>query len=123
MTGDGIEEAFVRIGIQAGGSGMPNDVYIYTIKGNRPKLLWSFETGDRADGGFRRIYSENGKLVVELYGKGTRVNGRLSGAENAPACCAASVTRTRYQWNGTRFLQGGKPEIFENPAKNSSPVR
>jgi hypothetical protein len=123
VTGDGIEEAFVRVGIITGGSAMPNDVYIYTVKDNRPKLLWSFETGDRASGGFRKIYSEDGKLVVELYGKGTRINGKLYGSENAPACCAKSVTRTRYRWNGISFLRVGKSEIFNNPNGNSSPVR
>src|SRR5947207_2043154 len=60
VTGDGIEEAFVRVGIITGGSAMPNDVYIYRIKDNRPNLLWRFETSDRAEGGSRRIYSETG---------------------------------------------------------------
>jgi hypothetical protein len=122
VTGDGVEEAMVRLGIHTGGSLMPNCLYIYTLKDNRPRLLWAFVTGDRADGGLRSIYAEGGKLVVELYGKGTRIGGKLYGTEDAPACCAKSVTRTRYQWRGGKFRQDGRPEAFQNPAGHSSPL-
>jgi hypothetical protein len=116
VTGDGVEEAIVNLSIHTGGSSMPNSLYIYTIRRHRPRLLWAFETGDRADGGLRRIYPEDGTLVVELYGEGTRVGGKLYGTENAPACCAKSVTRTRYRWSGRKFQQVGKSEVFPNPA-------
>ena len=79
--------------IQTGGSAIPALAYIYTISGQQPKLLWSFSTGDRADGGFRRAYAQQGNLVVEL---------------NSPVgkkgdCCPTRFTRTRYQWGGKRF--------------------
>lgn len=122
VTGDGVEEAMVRLGIHTGGSSMPNCLYVYTLKGNRPRLLWGFVTGDRADGGLRSIYAQDGKLVVELYGKGARIGGKLYGTEDAPACCAKSVTRTRYQWRAGRFRQVGRSEVFPNPAGHSSPV-
>jgi hypothetical protein len=122
VTGDGVEEAMVRLGIHTGGSSMPNCLYVYTLKANRPKLLWAFVTGDRANGGLRSIYAEGGKLVVELYGKGARIGGKLYGTEDAPTCCAKSVTRTRYQWRGVKFRQVGRSEVFPNPAGHSSPV-
>jgi hypothetical protein len=123
VTGDGGEEAMVRLGIHTGGSSMPNCIYIYTLRNNRPRLLWAFVTGDRADGGLRSIYAEDGRLVIELYGKEARIGGELYGTEDAPACCAKSVTRTRYEWRGNRFRQVGESEVFPNPAGHSSPVR
>src|ERR1051326_4372190 len=107
VTGDGIEEAIVILGIQTGGSAIPNCVYIYTFKKGRPELLGGFVTGDRADGGLRRIYAEQGELVIELYGKGTRIGGKLDDTEMAAACCAKSVTRTHYQWRNGGFRQKG----------------
>ena len=124
VTGDGAEEALVRLGVGTGGSAIPHCVYVYTLKNGRPKLLWAFTTGDRADGGLRRMYAEGGLLVLELYGKGTRVGGELYGTEElVPACCANSVTRTRYVWRGGKFRQQGESEIFPNPARHSSYVR
>src|SRR5436309_442423 len=62
-------------------------------------LLWGFLTGDRADGGLRHIAAENGCLTIELYGKDTRIGGKLFGSEPGLAdCCAMSVTRTNYRW-------------------------
>ncbi len=122
VTGDGSEEAIVILGIQTRGSAIPNAVYIYTLSQHGPSLLWGFMTGDRADGGLRRIQAEKGGLVMELYGKGTRIGGRLYGTERAAACCAYSVTRTHYQWRKNRFKPTGKSEVFRNPAENSSYV-
>lgn len=122
VTGDGEEEAMVSLGVETGGSAIPNCVYIYTIVQKKPALLWAFETGDRADGGLRRVYAEGGGLVVELYGKGTHPGGELYGSEDTPACCAKSVTRTRYRWDGRRFVQQGESEVFANPANNSGYV-
>jgi len=122
ITGDGLEEAMVSLGVASGGSAIPNCVYIYTLEGNRLKLLWAFTTGDRADGGLRRIYSQNGDLYIELYGNGTRIGGELYGTEPVAACCAKSITRTRYSWSGKRFKQEGESEILTNSAGNSSYV-
>ena len=122
ITGDGAEDAIVSLGVESGGSAISNCVYIYTLKDNRLKLLWAFSTGDRADGGLRRIYGEDGQLTIELYGKGTRIGGELYGTEPVGACCATSVTRTRYEWNGKNFKRLGDSEVFLNPASNSSYV-
>ena len=124
VTGDGVEDAIVILGVETRGSAIPNCVYIYTLKRNRPVLLWGFLTGDRADGGLRHIAAENGHLTIELYGKDTRIGGKLFGSEPGVAdCCAMSVTRTNYRWRNGRFRQSGRSEVFRNPAQNSSYVR
>lgn len=84
------------------GSAIPYYVYVYGIHRDKPKLLWSFETGDRAQGGLRRVFAENGQLVLELYGKDTHLEGDLYAGSQA-ACCATYYTRSRYEWKGNRF--------------------
>ena len=98
VTGDGVEDAIVSMNILTGGSAMPGLVYVYALRENRLKLLWSFSTGDRADGGMRAVYAEHGQLVVELNDPfGSRGD-----------CCPTHFTRTRYEWRGKRFRQKRK---------------
>jgi hypothetical protein len=102
VTGDGGEEAIVIMSIVTGVSAMPGQVYIYTSRGDGPKLLWHFATGDRADNGFRKVYIDHGNLVVELNGPKRFSEG---------LCCPVRFTRTRYQWRGGRFRQKGRKVI------------
>lgn len=106
VTGDGVEDAIIIMSILTGASAMPGQVYVYTLLGDGPKLLWCFYTGDRAEGGFREVYADKGELVVELNGP-KRVGEGL--------CCPVRFTRTRYQWRGGRFRQKGRKEIAPIP--------
>src|SRR5687768_11128741 len=61
VTGDGREEAVVAMGNLCDCSGVWFGIYIYGLTGRKPaRLLWAFQTGDRADGGLRRVYGERG---------------------------------------------------------------
>jgi hypothetical protein len=117
VTGDGQEEAILVLSILTGGSAMPNCVYIYTWDQRRPKLLWAFDTGDRADGGLRRVKAENGHLLVELYGNGKTLGKDLYAEDktNRGACCPTLFTRARYKWTGKGFRLASKPEVLPNP--------
>jgi hypothetical protein len=111
LTRDGIEEAIVSlVVIVQGGTARPHIHYIYTIDKTKPKLLWMFNTGDRADGGLRQIYAEKGLLVVERY------NSAKS------TCCPVTFTRFRYRWNGHRFRSVGKREILPHPEGYGFPI-
>lgn len=101
VTGDGVEDAMVVLGISVRGSAIPHYVYIFTME-ERPKLIWDFETGDRADGGLRQVYADKGQLVIELFGKDRVIGGELH-EEHEPLCCPSSFTRARYKWTGTHF--------------------
>ena len=77
-------------------------------------MLWAFETGDRADGGYKNVFAENGQLVVELYGKDKIIGTNLykdDGTKNG-ACCPSYFTRTRYEWVKNRFRQQGMSEVL-----------
>ncbi len=112
VTGDGVEEAMVVLTKSIRGSAIPYYIYVFGIEKERPKLLWTVATGDRAEGGLRKVYSENDELVIELYGNGARVNGDVFAGDGNGACCPLSITRTRYRWVQNHFAQHGKSEIF-----------
>lgn len=116
VTGDGEEEAFVILFAELGGNSSYEDVYIYSLQNEKPILLWKFMTGDRADGGLRDIYSEGGNLVIELYGIRTIIEKQLKSSDDVGACCPKHYTRTKYKWDGRRFRQDGKEEVFPNPS-------
>lgn len=122
VTGDGIEEAIVTLYAERGGTESSQDVYIYSSRGEAPALLWKFATGDRADGGRRRISAENGELVVELYGVGAVIGKDLYDTEDVPDCCPEHFTRTKYKWVGSKFQQDGPEEVFPNPSGDAIPV-
>ncbi len=111
-TGDGTEEAMVTLGISVKGSGMPHVTYICALEDEYPKLLWAFSSGDRADGGLRRVYAENGELVTELYDP----------AGSKGTCCPTVFTRTCYKWLGNSFQQIGEKETLPNPEGHGSPI-
>lgn len=112
-TGDGAEEAIIDLSILSGGSALPHIVYIYTLRNGRPLLLWTLSMGDRADDGLRRVYAENGKLVVESY----------SPIDNRGTCCPKYFDRTRYVWRANRFRQESKEKLLPNPEGHGSPIR
>ncbi len=117
VTGDGVEEAILNFNQDTEGSAGQNSVYIYTIEERRPKLLWAFTSGDRSEGGLRKVYAKGGKLVVELYGKETRIEGSsaTSSSEFTGMCCAKSITQTYYKWANGCFQQYGEQEVFPHP--------
>lgn len=112
VTADGRDEAIVILKIETAGSAIPQLVYVFTWKDDRPELIWPFRTGDRADGGLKDLRAENGDLVVELYGQdrfllGATETGKITGDEEQ-LCCPNYFTRTYYKWNGKSFLMQGK---------------
>jgi hypothetical protein len=101
VTGDGNEEALVVVAVETGGSAIPHCAYIYTLKSGAPKLLWSTQTGDRAESGLRRLYADRSKLMVALY----------SPDDSKGACCPTKYGRIAFQWDGHAFQQLGEVEL------------
>ncbi len=108
--GDDVEDAIVILTYSTGGTGISECVYVFTKLDNVPKLLWSFNTGDRSDGGLRNVYSENGNLVVETFN-----------SEGLGACCTKSFTKSVYKWNGEKF-HPFKSTKLSNPSGAASPI-
>jgi len=126
LTNDNTEEAIVILDVTVkGGSASPNIVYLYSlVDGAPPKLLWAFSTGDRRDGGLRRVYSETGKLVVELYGKGKIIGTDLYSDDGTQAETPFPYyyTRVRYAWNGSKFQRIDPVENISDPKDYGTPI-
>ena len=123
-TGDGQDEAFVILKVETTGSAIPQFVYVYEWKDDKPELIWYFRTGDRADGGLKDFRMENGELVVELYGQDRFLLGgietnKITGDEEQ-LCCPTYFTRTTYKWNGKTF-QLDKKRLTYLAANPSAP--
>ena len=123
LTGDGIEEGIVVLNHIHSGSGISAYVYIYTPRSNRPALLWSFTTGDRADGGLQKVAAENGESIVELMGRNKIIGTDLYAGDGTSKgdCCPDAFTRTRYRWREGRFRQQGRPEVIFLDAPSPAP--
>ncbi|HTR25519.1 MAG TPA: hypothetical protein VMI10_16170 [Terriglobales bacterium] len=100
VTGEGKEDAIVVLKCFTGGTQKTHYVYIYSFHEGKPKLLACFHSGDRAWSGLRKVYGENGKLVVELFDPEKRSGD----------CCSSGIVRTRYKWHKGHFEAFGAPE-------------
>ena len=126
LTGDGHDEAIVIVKVETTGNAIPQLVYVYEWKDGQPELLWNFRTGDRADGGLKDLRSENGELVVELYGQdrfllGQTETGKITGDEEQ-LCCPTYFTRTFYKWNGKNFLMQRKRLTYSVSDPSAPPL-
>jgi len=99
---DGKPIAIVVLSVNAGGTMNQSEILLYEWKEGQPQLNWSFETGDRADGGLRTLYFESGhhNLVVELYEEGA----------DDPLCCASHFKRDFYNWKNGQFMKLGSED-------------
>ena len=126
VTGDSEDEAFVIIKIETTGSAVPQIVYVYTWKQDKPELIWYFRTGDRADGGLKDLRPENGELVLELYGQDRFLLGEAETSkitdDYEQICCPTFFTRSLYKWNGKNFQMQGKRLTFSITDPNAPPV-
>ncbi len=127
VTGDGQDEAIIILKIETTGNAIPQVVYIYEWKDDKPELLWHFRTGDRSDGGLKDVRPENGEVVVELYGQdrfllGEVETGKITGDEQQ-LCCPTFFTRTSYKWNGRHFLRQGDRLTFAVGDPTSPPLK
>jgi hypothetical protein len=122
VNGDGVEEAIIVLYAEVGGNESSQDVFIYTLQGEHPKLLWKFATGDGADGGLKRIYANRGNLVIELYGVETKIGKKLYGTNPAEvgSCCPKNFTMTTYKWMVDHFQQDGESTVFSNPSGSAA---
>lgn len=124
-TGDGKDEAFVILKIETAGSAIPQVVYVFSLRNGEPDLVWHFRTGDRADGGLKKVYTEDSGIVVELYGQDRYILGEVETmqitGDEAQICCPTHFTRTKYKWNGANFRMQGKRETFSMTEENTPP--
>ncbi len=117
VTNDGIEDALIDISPLMDGNCQCEMVFVYTIKNNKHKLLWSFNTWDRAEGGFKKAYAENGNLVVETFGdnkfENDKWNFNFPKDKFNPYCCPTAYTKIVFKWSGEKFVPLGESQVFD----------
>jgi hypothetical protein len=123
LTGDSEPEAIVILGVITGGLTNLNVVHIVKQEGNTPRIIWTFETGDKGDGGLKDISAQNGELNVELYGKDRYIfrqkeTLKIEDDYETPVCCPIWFTKSTYKWNGRDFAIQPKRESLEYTGKN-----
>ena len=127
VTGDGEDEAFVILQVATGGSAIPLIVYIFQWDGQRPQLIWYFRTGDRADGGLKRIYPEDGALILELFGKDRYIFSQMETSkivgDDQQLCCPTHFTRSRYERQGKGFVLKGDRLTFSLKDTDAPPMK
>ena len=125
LTGDGQDEAIVILKVETTGNAIPQLVYVYEWKDEKPELIWNFRTGDRADGGLKDLRVEDGEIVIELFGQdrfllGGTETSKITGDEEQ-LCCPTFFTRTFYKWNGKNFQLQKKRLTYSMTDKNQPP--
>lgn len=127
VTGDEKDEAVVILRVLTGGGAIPQIVYIYEWNDETPELLWYFRTGDRADGGLKKIYAEEDKLVIELYGRDRYIFSQMETSkivgDEQQLCCPSHWTKTRYKKEGSSFRLQGDRWTYSLKNEGSPPVK
>jgi hypothetical protein len=117
VTGDNDEDAILVFSVQTGGSYVANMVHIYKTEKEKPKMLWNFDTGDRAEGGFKKVYAENGNLVVETFGDNKFENEKWNFSfpkdKFNAYCCPTAFTKIIFKWNSEKFVPFGERQVFD----------
>lgn len=126
VTGDGQDEAIVILKVETTGNAIPQLVYVYEWKDDKPELIWNFRTGDRADGGLKDLRIENGEVVIELFGQdrfllGETETSKITGDEEQ-LCCPTFFTRTFYKWNGRNFQLQKKRLTYSMTDESQPPL-
>ncbi len=125
ITGDNDEDAILIFSVETGGSACPSMVHIYKIEHKMPKMIWHFDTGDRAEGGFKQAYAENGNLVIETFGDNKFENDKWDfrmGKKFGGYCCPTTYTKIIFKWNKKKFVPIGERQVFDYDWKNEKVI-
>lgn len=123
LTDDGADEAIIKM-LSEYGKTVTGLMYVYTLDNRKPKILWSAAAGFNAKGGLKRFYSDNGALVVELFGKNQFIEStnkfEFSGetAVSKDSRRPTEFTKFRFEWNGEKFVLEGDPKLLEDDLKD-----
>jgi hypothetical protein len=91
-----IEVAVVVVWVSGGGSGVSQEIFVYSKVNSQLRLIWSFdEGGERAAGGIRNVYFEHSNLVVEINEQGP----------DDPRCCASHFTQRFFSRTGNKIRE------------------
>ena len=123
LTNDNEDEAIINILVENGNSSA-GLIYIYTLENKQLKKLWYAAAGSDAKGGLKEIYTENGELIIELFGNNKFIEskGEFEFPDQADVpkdlYHPTTFTKFRFKWNGEKFALEAKPELLDYDLKN-----
>lgn len=109
LNNDGIKEAIVTISMTTGGSSSPFISYVFKVS-KTPELVDFFHFGDRADGGLRDIYFDNGYLAIEVY----------EPEKSRGDCCPLTYRKTKYSIEKNRLVEIEKSTGLVNDTESAA---
>lgn len=99
LNGDRAEEAVILSVCNTGGTGNFTEGFVYSMKRGKPALVARIPGGDRADGGLRKAWIENGLLLIESN----------DGERSRGACCPGGTITEKVKLSGSKLLTVGQP--------------
>jgi len=104
---DGKPEALVTLNDHSGcaSSGVEELFYLYTMSKDKPRLLWSFETGSQSQCGLQNSEIKDSKLTIEVIGDCNYRHKRLFNNDTASDIEAYNITRFVFGWKASEFQQ------------------
>ncbi|HEV2880433.1 MAG TPA: hypothetical protein VGX24_03935 [Pyrinomonadaceae bacterium] len=112
VTGDGqAEAAVVAIFGSASGTFYKTDIYVYTLRGRRAKLLAVLKE-DQVKADYRKYFSGEGQQIFEATEGGRKIrDGRLIVRHMADGghCCPEKIVTLTYRLSGKRMALAESP--------------
>jgi hypothetical protein len=103
VYGDQSDEAIVSLRVLTDGNQAHHGVYVFAIIRNRPRVIFFFESGDRAAGGLKKAYADKRQFVLELWGRGNTLANISPTDDGKGLCCPKTFTRSTYKWRDGAF--------------------
>lgn len=123
---DDEDEAIVILRVGTGGSANPHLVYVFENKDGKPEIAWFFRTGDRSDGGLKRVYAENGNLVIELFGQDRYIFNQMETlkiiGDEPQLCCPTHYTKNVYKRSPSGFRLEGDRMTYSLEKPDTEPL-
>ena len=107
FTNDAKEDALIDLTTLAGGGSTiyQHGFHLYTLRNRKARLLWRVTTGSEADCGLKEIWTENAKLILEVFGKCYIEENSMQSKDYDSDVNTKNFTRFTFGWNGQKFVQ------------------
>lgn len=113
FTNDPKEDALIDLTTLAGGGSTIylHGFYLYTLRNRKAHLLWRITTRSEADCGLKEIWTENVKLILEVFGKCHIEENLMRSEDYETDINTKNFTSFTFGWNGQKFVQE-KLQVF-----------
>lgn len=107
FTNDAKEDALIDLTTFAGGGSSiyMHGFHLYSLRKGKAHLLWRISTGSEADCGLKEVWTENTKLILEVFGKCHIEKDSMQSEDYDTDVNTKNYTNFTFGWNGQKFVQ------------------